>query len=134
MRPIVRSCVRTSVFGVSTFLPVFLMAHVVEMYVHGIRPSGDWSYHFEAVLVAYVGLLIPVLVGSIIHGLSVAVAQLLGVRGLVGWTAALSVLLPIVAVATGWAWYLIGFPISVIAATIIYSVTVSISFRRSRRQ
>jgi hypothetical protein len=48
------------------FLPLFLRVNVVELKLRGVALGAVW-YHASGAVVAYLGLLLPVPLGAVVH-------------------------------------------------------------------
>jgi len=111
------------------FLPVFLISEVVELELRGVdltKPSI--RYHASAAIVIYVSMLLPILLGSVVH----SAALLLVPRAVPRWirriaTIALASLLPftVILLDLSEAFALTGYWVSTFLATVAYGIGCS---------
>lgn len=119
----IRWLLRSLLLAAVVFLPLFQLTTVVELRLRGIVYSEPVSYHVSGAVVAYFGLLLPVLLGAIAHGASVlliparATARARQVAVVV-----LAPLLPLAAIVSGLAPILPDYPGSAAIATLAYGL------------
>jgi len=122
-KQLMQGLLRNLLLAALVFLPVFLLANVAELKLRGVAFSEPVSYHASGAVVVYVGLLIPVLLGAIVHsaglllippGASKSARRIAAV--------ALASLVPFTAILSGLAAYLSGLPGSAAVATLAYGL------------
>jgi hypothetical protein len=105
------------------FLPVFQVATVAELKLRGVAFSEPLSYHVSGAVVAYLGLLLPVLLGAIVYGATVLLipSRATARAGKVALVA-LAPLLPLTAIMSGLAPIVTDYLGSAAMATLAYGL------------
>jgi hypothetical protein len=122
-KQLIRGLLRNLLLAAVVFLPLFLVVNVAELKLRGVGLSESVWYHASGAVVVYLGLLLPVLLGAIVH----SAALLLIPSGAAERTrrvaaVALATLLPFTVILSGLAPYLSDFPGSVAIATLAYGL------------
>ena len=68
---LIRGLLRNFLLAAIVFLPLFLLVNVAELTLRGVVFSEPVSYHLSGAVVAYLGLLVPVLLGAVTHSAGV---------------------------------------------------------------
>jgi hypothetical protein len=122
-KQVIRWLLRSLLLAAVVFLPLFQLATVAELKLRGIAFSEPVSYHLSGAVVAYFGLLLPVLLGAIAHGASVLlIPARASARARQVAVVALAPLLPVTVVVSGLAPILADYPGSAAMATLAYGL------------
>lgn len=70
-KQLIRGAVWNLLLAAIVFLPVFLLANMVVLKLRGVAFSEPVSYHLGGAVVAYLGLLAPILLGALAHSVGV---------------------------------------------------------------
>jgi len=124
-KQLIRGLLRNLLLAAVVFLPLFLVVNVAELKLRGVALSEPVWYHASGAVVVYLGLLLPVLLGAVVH----SAALLLIPAGAAERTrrvaaVALATLLPLTVILSGLAPYLSDFPGSAVIATLAYGLRV----------
>ena len=118
---LIRGLLRNLLLAAVIFLPLFLLANVAELRLRGVAFSEPASYHASAAVVIYLGLLLPVLLGAIVHSVALLLIPSRAAASTMRIAAvALAPLIPFIVIFSGLAPYLSGFPGSTAIATLAY--------------
>jgi hypothetical protein len=68
VRSMIRGSLWNALMAAVVFLPVFLVVAAAELRVRGAPPlEGEFSYHLSSAAVIYLTMLLPVLLGALVH-------------------------------------------------------------------
>jgi hypothetical protein len=122
-KQLIRGLLRNLLLAAVVFLPLFLVLNVAELKLRGVGLSEAVWYHSSGAAVVYLGLLLPVLLGAVVHSATlVLIPSGAAERTRRVAAIALATLVPCTVVLSELAPYLSDFPGSAAIATLVYGL------------
>jgi len=128
---LIRGLLRNLLLAAIVFLPLFLLVNVAELTLRGVVFSEPVSYHLSGAVVAYLGLLVPVLLGAVTHSAGVLfIPSVAAARTRQVVIVSIAPLLPLTVIVSGLAPILPDFPGSTAIATLAYGLACAAWVKR----
>ena len=124
LRQLIRGFLKNQLAIVGVFLPVYTVVHLVELELE--RPGSitdDLPYQLGFGVIFYIAILPLVLLSGFVHSIALlAIPPRVSGRTRRIAAVVLAPLVPGIAISTGWANYLLSFPLPTVAAAIVYGL------------